>query len=511
MKYTLKAYTIWEQGPRAKQEDSIFPAHGQTQESDRLFVLCDGMGGHDAGEVASQTVCTALSEAVFARCPDAEGPFTDDDFRIALSAAFDELDTQDNGAAKKMGTTLTFLKLHAGGCTIAHIGDSRVYHIRPGQDAADTQILFQTEDHSLVNDLVKIGELTREEAKTSRQKNVITRAMQPCMERRPRADLYHTRDIRPGDYFMLCSDGILEQLEDENIQYIFSERAGDAPKKIDLLVRVTKENHDNHSAILVQITDVIDPLPLEEPAPAPQAAAAQAAQPTPAARPTAPVAAAPAPRPAPHPEPIDAAPARKQPGNALVKCIIYCVIIALLAFAAVYAYRYFHQEGGKTNREEQTDNPNTSNNPNSGTPARINASGANTPGSGSQQHQQQPPQPDQPAVQQHQPAPTAAPAAAEEEPEATPQSQPNNGQQTNLTGRLQSAVQSASGKVGLDDPTEPVVSSDQQAGRDAANAAAQGQQGQQQAAAQAGQVNGEDPNKETGAAAGSTQTSGGDE
>lgn len=256
MKYELEAYTIWEQGPREKQEDSIFPGHGKAGPSDRLFVLCDGMGGHEAGEVASQTVCRALADSVLARCPDAEGRFSDDDFRAALGDAYDALDGKDNGAAKKMGTTLAFLKLHEEGATIAHIGDSRVYHIRPGKGAEDTEILFQTEDHSLVNDLVKIGELTREEAKVSRQRNIITRAMQPCMERRAKADLHHARDIRPGDYFLLCSDGILEQMDDENLKYIFSVKGGEAPGKAAMLAQATERNRDNRSAIVVHVAGV---------------------------------------------------------------------------------------------------------------------------------------------------------------------------------------------------------------------------------------------------------------
>lgn len=259
MEYKLKAYTIWEQGPRPKQEDAIFPEYGQAKDTDRLFVVCDGMGGHSAGEVASSTVCMAIKESIFTRCPHSEGVFTDKDFAIALNEAFLALDAKDNGAEKKMGTTLTFLKLHVNGCTIAHIGDSRVYHIRPGRDVKDTKILFQTTDHSLVNDLIKIGELTPEEAKYSKQKNVITRAIQPNMERRPKADLYHSSDIQPGDYFMLCSDGILEQMEDDNIKFIFSKRAGDASRKVDMLIKATEQNRDNHSAILVQILDVIHP------------------------------------------------------------------------------------------------------------------------------------------------------------------------------------------------------------------------------------------------------------
>lgn len=256
MKYKLKVYTIWELGARSNQEDAMFPRHGKACDSDRTFVLCDGMGGHSAGEVASRAVCEAMGAWITGHCPDAEGDFSDADFEGALAAAFDLLDERDDGSAKKMGTTMTFLKLHAKGATIAHIGDSRVYHIRPGGVAENTEILFQTRDHSLVNDLIRAKELSPEEAKNFPQRNVITRAMQPHMERRSRADMYHTDDIRAGDYFMLCTDGMLEQMEDENLKFIFSDEGGDVVHKSDMLVKVTAHNRDNHSAIVVEVVDV---------------------------------------------------------------------------------------------------------------------------------------------------------------------------------------------------------------------------------------------------------------
>lgn len=271
MKYLLKPYSIYELGQRAQQEDSIYPAHNQACGEDRLFILCDGMGGHDAGNVASQTVCSAMSEYILQNIRETD-VFEDDDLRRAIDYAYDALDLKDTGADKKMGTTMTCLKFHSNGCTIAHIGDSRVYHIRPGKGAEDTEILFQTIDHSLVNDLIKLGELTAEEAKSYGQKNVITRAMQSCGEKRYGADIYHTQDIRPGDYFFMCSDGILENMEDSNIQYIFSDRGGDANKKVNMIVEATEDNKDNHSAILIQIEDVVGavktkPIKLVEPIP----------------------------------------------------------------------------------------------------------------------------------------------------------------------------------------------------------------------------------------------------
>lgn len=257
MKYKLKAYNIYQLGKRTNQEDSIFPKFGEVGDDDRLFVLCDGMGGHESGEVASAAVCEAMSKSVLAAMKDdQEGEFTDEMFQDALAAAYDSLDAKDNGAAKKMGTTMTFLKLHKNGCTIAHIGDSRVYHIRPGKNGESTQILFQTEDHSLINNLIKIGELTPEEAKTSKQKNVITRAMQPNMEKRSKADIHHITDIKPGDFFYMCTDGMLEEMDDDNIRFIFSDVQKTDERKVEVLLNGTKGNSDNHSAFIIHIIDV---------------------------------------------------------------------------------------------------------------------------------------------------------------------------------------------------------------------------------------------------------------
>lgn len=266
MKYRLKAYSILEYGGRKDssglphQEDCIYPGKGHLSDSDRTFILCDGMGGHDAGEVASATVCETISRSLLEGGHDKDGVFTEEDFSAALEAAFNALDGKDTHAAKKMGTTLAFLRLHDEGAFIAHIGDSRVYHIRPGKTGKDTAILHETSDHSLVNDLVKAGELTREEARSSGQRNILTRAMQPNPGCRPNADIYTTSDIRAGDYFYMCSDGMLEQADMENgasLKNIFSEEGGSAADKVKILRRVTDRNKDNHSAFVIHVEEVV--------------------------------------------------------------------------------------------------------------------------------------------------------------------------------------------------------------------------------------------------------------
>lgn len=260
MQFKIEVGSIWEYGQRKDevgnphQEDSLFPAHGKNRPSDRIFILCDGMGGHAAGEVASATVCEAMSNSLL---PLKES-YSDNDINKAVTAAYDALDAKDNsGEGKsKMGTTMTCLVMHKEGATIAHMGDSRVYHIRPGKEREDTQILFQTRDHSLVNDLIAVGEITPEEAKNHPRKNVITRALQPNTAERQKADIKAIVDIKPGDWFYLCSDGMLEQMDDDAIRFIFSDATGGMDKKIEMLTLATRENRDNHTAILIHVLGV---------------------------------------------------------------------------------------------------------------------------------------------------------------------------------------------------------------------------------------------------------------
>lgn len=255
MKFEIKAYNLQELGQRQNQEDSLYPALGQSTNDARLFILCDGMGGHEKGEVASATVCETMSKTLLSMWNPTQ-PLTDDMFQKALDAAYDALDAKDHGEERKMGTTMTFVCLHADGATVAHIGDSRIYQLRPAKDGNPAQIVFRTQDHSLVNDLVRVGEITEEEAKHHPQKNVITRAMQPCQERRAKADITHLTDIQPGDYFYMCSDGMLEEATDENILNIITMPDKTDEEKLEMFRKVTEENKDNHTAHLIHINKV---------------------------------------------------------------------------------------------------------------------------------------------------------------------------------------------------------------------------------------------------------------
>ena len=251
MKFRIsQPQAIHQLGSRQNQEDTIFPVLNNATSADRLFILCDGMGGHESGEIASGTVCKTMSDYILSHLPQ-DGVLEDALFEEALDAAYAAVNAQDSTGQKKMGTTLTFLCFHKGGCTAAHIGDSRIYHLRPSTN----EILYRSRDHSLIYDLFEIGELTYDEMKTAKNKNVITRVIMANQERPSKADIVHITNIEPGDYFYMCSDGMLEQMDDDDLLEIFrSDKTDEEKRKI--LTGETIDNSDNHSAYIIHIESV---------------------------------------------------------------------------------------------------------------------------------------------------------------------------------------------------------------------------------------------------------------
>lgn len=244
-----------EQGIRENQEDSVWPAVGTATEKCRTFAVCDGMGGHESGEVASNAVCTALSNFV-AEHP--QGPTTPAEVEQAIAGAYDMLDRVDNSAAShRMGTTLTLLSLSDSEAICAHIGDSRIYQVRPAADGSAT-IVYKSSDHSLVNELVKANVITAEEALTHPKKNVITRAMQSIEGRRDAATLRRTNNVASGDYFLMCTDGVTEAVSDQAICEILADRnVSDEVKLASIKALCLSASHDNFSLYLVPVSEGI--------------------------------------------------------------------------------------------------------------------------------------------------------------------------------------------------------------------------------------------------------------
>ena len=252
---TSRPASFSELGQKANQEDALWPSPHAVTANPRVLVLCDGMGGHAHGEVASRCVAHTVGELLAAvpPCPAVE---MNRALLAAVDAACDALDRIDDSMpddGPKMGTTLVVLAFCTDGVLAAHIGDSRIYQLRPGEG-----VVFQSRDHSLVNDLIAAGELTPDEARSFPQKNVITRALQPHQEFRAKPSVKLLTDVRPSDVFLLCCDGVTEQLTNNDLCRLLLQADMPLPERVDNVRKSCAEHNtrDNHTCWAVEVTAV---------------------------------------------------------------------------------------------------------------------------------------------------------------------------------------------------------------------------------------------------------------
>ena len=234
-------------GERDNNEDFIYPLLAEVSASDRLFLVCDGVGGGVKGEVASQIVAGEVA-AYFRAQP---GPSDDETVMGALRSAEVALDLylKKDPSAAGMATTMTLLHLHELGATVAHVGDSRVCCCRNGQ------IRFETDDHKLVNEWVKQGILTPEQATNHPERNVITRAVRGTA-RPAQADVALLKGVQADDYFFLCTDGVLENLTSNQLSHILATTDSDADKVAAIRLICDGYTQDNYSAYLIHVQSV---------------------------------------------------------------------------------------------------------------------------------------------------------------------------------------------------------------------------------------------------------------
>ncbi len=257
---------------RDHNEDSYAIGAGdQTERLGALLVVCDGMGGHAAGEVASRVAVETIVADYYADSAE-ERP-------LALEQAFDHANEQIFASGQgSMGTTGVAALLHHDALHIANVGDSRAYLIRDGE------IRQVTRDHSFVSDQVAAGLITSEQARSSPHRNVITRALgyQPEVS----VDLFRL-PLQVGDLILLCSDGLHGLVSDDEIAEIASTYPPD--EAVDRLIDLANERGgpDNITVVIARVDaldwnaqlvtedDLVDEheqLTAELPVPAPEAA-----------------------------------------------------------------------------------------------------------------------------------------------------------------------------------------------------------------------------------------------
>lgn len=238
-----KVSFLSEQGKRANNEDS----YGFIE--DNVYVVCDGVGGNGKGEIASRIVTDTFLQ--FSK--------SQRDFPLSEALLFAEGNLsqylEENPEAKGMATTLTVMQVLPKGIHIGWVGDSRIYQFRNGE------ILFQTEDHSWVNEALRAGIITHQESINHPKSNVITRAVQGHFK--PTViETDSLTDIKKGDIFLLCSDGILESWSNEDFRALFKGESDLDKISLALDNKCKEFSRDNYTAIVVKIGDTdIVPVP----------------------------------------------------------------------------------------------------------------------------------------------------------------------------------------------------------------------------------------------------------
>ena len=223
---------------RTNNEDAIY-----INEQKNLYLVADGMGGCNAGEVASSTAISAFVEAM----ENAENGETLDKMMSAIAQCNKKVyqKSRENVEFLDMGTTLVAVTVENEKMFIVHVGDSRVYLFR------ENNLQQITTDHSYVMELVKIGSITREEAEVHPKRNIITRAI--GIREEVEADTV-IEDVKQGDKILLCTDGLSNMVSKGEMTKILIEQCSTEEKVKKLVVLANEKGGlDNISLILIEI------------------------------------------------------------------------------------------------------------------------------------------------------------------------------------------------------------------------------------------------------------------
>lgn len=232
----MKAYYRTHVGlVREQNEDTVL-----IDESHGIYILADGMGGHQAGEVASYLAAVTLRDALAEGEPSVERLLRG--FRQANAAVYER--SQEDSQYAGMGTTMTAL-WDSGDCMLlGHVGDSRAYLF---ENDALRQVSV---DHSVVGEMVRSGAITQAQARTHPYRNVITRAV--GTEDTVRTDVMEVlRD--PGAKWLLCSDGLTDMVEDEDIARTLREFSGETAVEHLIDLALANGGRDNVSVLLLEV------------------------------------------------------------------------------------------------------------------------------------------------------------------------------------------------------------------------------------------------------------------
>lgn len=237
----LKTFSLTDIGrKRTMNQDFVYTSENPVGGLPNLFIVADGMGGHNGGDYASSYAVKVVTETV----ADLKDPI----FNQALEKAIEKANQEVRKKASEkvelygMGTTLVAACVNDNCLHVANVGDSRLYVI-------GEEIRQITTDHSYVEEMVRMGGLDRESARTHPKKNIITRAVGADDDILPD---FFTVKLVPGDLVLMCSDGLTNMLEDEEIRMILQGQR-DLVEKAEELIKAANNNggKDNIAVILI--------------------------------------------------------------------------------------------------------------------------------------------------------------------------------------------------------------------------------------------------------------------
>lgn len=225
---------------REHNEDSLYPTEGGTGTGPEILMVADGMGGAVGGEVASRLAVEAATELP-------AGAGVDPAERVLAGNSAVILATEEDRSLAGMGTTMTLVELRPDGeAVFAHVGDSRAYLLRSG-------VLSQvTTDHSLVGELVTLGRITVQEARTHPHRHLVTRVLGLGPITVDTTNLF----LEAGDRILLCSDGLTDMITDEQIETTLSAGEGVEPTAWTLIERAnTAGGVDNTTVVVIDVVE----------------------------------------------------------------------------------------------------------------------------------------------------------------------------------------------------------------------------------------------------------------
>lgn len=232
---------------RNNNQDSIFTCDSEIGCLPNLYIVADGMGGYEGGELASRTAIDGFIDSI----KNEKRPTIFESIKSGIARANDDINrkAEENANLSNMGTTFVVGTVIDGKLLAANIGDSRLY-LYDGETAKLSQISV---DHSLVEEMIERGELEREDARFHPRKNVITRALWAGdVSREP--DCFEV-PLKSGDMFLLCSDGLSNMMDDSDIEGILTLNGENIEKSKNELLKLAKNNggFDNISIIIVRV------------------------------------------------------------------------------------------------------------------------------------------------------------------------------------------------------------------------------------------------------------------